>query len=252
MDYHEHSKISEYLYRFLPEDPKKTNAMLSRINALAGKSKDYGCYPGYPLSALDWSELDTSIGALLQKRRSLRDFCSYSISANEVATLLVRALGVNGELPLDNGETRPLRAHPSGGGLFPLECYVFLLNVDGLPIGFHHFDPYGPQLRCLDEGDFRLQLHDTFMQEKMLNSASMVVAISAVFMRSSFKYAERSYRFVHLEAGHMMQNLILMGQALQLSVVPLGGFLDRKLEELMCIDGVEESVIYTAAIGKPK
>jgi len=250
MDYHEHSKISQYLFDYRPEDPKKTDVMINRINALAGKSKDYSCYEGHPLHARDWSTLDADIGPLLEQRRTRRDINSYTIPNEDVATLLVRALGVNGELPLNNGETRPLRAHPSGGGLFPLETYAFILDADDLPSGLHHFDPYGPQFRLLDGGDFRDELSAIFMNDPMLDNASMVIVLSGVFMRSRFKYAERGYRFVLLEAGHMMQNLILVGQALDLSVVPLGGYIDRRLESLMNIDGVEESVVYTAVVGK--
>ncbi len=252
MDYHEHSKASEYLFNYRAEDPKKTEAMLNRINALAGASKVYDCYPGYPLFPRAWETLQAGLGELLQHRRTNRTFTATALPSEDVATLLVRALGVNGELPLKDGTSRPLRAHPSGGGLFPLETYAFLLDVEALPQGLHHFNPYGPVLNCLKPGDFRHELQAAFMNDPMVDKASMIVVFSAVFMRSRFKYAERSYRFVHLEAGHMMQNLILLGQLLNLSVVPVGGFLDRRLERLMDLDGVEESTIYAAVVGHPE
>jgi hypothetical protein len=40
-----------------------------------------------------------------------------------------------------------------------------------------------------------------------------------------------------------------MGQALNLTVVPMGGFLDRMAESFLEVDGVEESVIYTLIVG---
>jgi SagB-type dehydrogenase family enzyme len=250
MDYHEHSKISEYLFRFNPEDPKKTIPMMRLINAVAGRSKDYAYCPGYPLAVADWDELKLPLGAVLSARRTRRDFVSQSLPGRELGTLLVRAIGVNGELRTESGDTRPLRVHPSGGALFPLETYVVLLDVADFLGGLYHFDPYGPQLRLLAAGDHRGELAGAFIGEPMISAASAVVIITAVFVRSAFKYAERSYRFILLEAGHAMQNLVLVGQAIGLSVVPMGGFFDRRLEHLVDADGVEESVIYAAIIGK--
>ena len=53
-----------------------------------------------------------------------------------------------------------------------------------------------------------------------------------------------------LEAGHLAQNFVLAGESLGLSVVPLGGFLDRRVEDILGVDGVEESVVYTLLVGK--
>jgi nitroreductase len=52
-----------------------------------------------------------------------------------------------------------------------------------------------------------------------------------------------------LEAGHVVQNVLLAATALELAAVPLGGFYDRRLDELIGVNGVDESSLYLVCIG---
>ena len=67
--------------------------------------------------------------------------------------------------------------------------------------------------------------------------------------RSRFKYGERGYRFALLEAGHAAQNMLLAATALALAALPLGGFYDRRLDELVGADGLDEATLYAIALG---
>ena len=251
-DYHEHSKINSFPLRFGLEDPKRSAPMMKLINAVGGKSKDYAYCPHYALPATDWAAVRTPLGELLERRRSRRQFVpSHPIPISALATLLNCGAGLSGQLPIGDNMTRPARTHPSGGALYPLEIYPIALNVLDLPPGIFHFDVYGPSLSALSAGDHRPAVKRAFMDDPMALHAAAILVVTAIFIRSRFKYGERSYRFILLEAGHLMQNLVLVGQALGLSVVPMGGFLDRELEGLIDVDGVEESVVYAAMVGTP-
>ena len=70
-----------------------------------------------------------------------------------------------------------------------------------------------------------------------------------MFWRSRFKYGLRGYRFALLEAGHVMQNALLAATAMRVPALPLGGFYDCRLDELVGADGLEESTVYAALIG---
>ena len=93
------------------------------------------------------------------------------------------------------------------------------------------------------------ELAGAFVQPDVIASAAAVILVTAVFERTTFKYAERGYRFALIEAGHVAQNIDLIATALRLPTVNLGGFFDRELEALLDIDGVEHSVVYAVAIG---
>ena len=71
-----------------------------------------------------------------------------------------------------------------------------------------------------------------------------------MFWRTRFKYGLRGYRFALIEAGHVAQNLLLTATALRLGSVPLGGLFDRRIDELLDLDGVNESVLYAVSVGR--
>ena len=70
-----------------------------------------------------------------------------------------------------------------------------------------------------------------------------------MFWRSRFKYGLRGYRFALLEAGHLVQNLVLAAGALEVGALPLGGFYDRRVDELVGADGLDEATVYAVLLG---
>ena len=68
----------------------------------------------------------------------------------------------------------------------------------------------------------------------------------------AWRYSERSYRLVHLDAGHVCQNLYLAAEQLGCGVCAIGAFEDELMAEALGIDGVDEFVIYCATVGKKR
>lgn len=68
--------------------------------------------------------------------------------------------------------------------------------------------------------------------------------------RVSAKYGGRGYRFLLLEAGHLMQNLCLMATSLGWSIMPLGGVLEGDVARALRLpdSGV---VLYAGVCGRP-
>jgi SagB-type dehydrogenase family enzyme len=85
---------------------------------------------------------------------------------------------------------------------------------------------------------------------ELAERCAIALVVSAMFWRSRFKYGQRGYRFTLLEAGHVVQNVLLAAEALELAAVPVGGFFDRKVAELLDIDGVNEAPLYVVPIGR--
>jgi len=71
-------------------------------------------------------------------------------------------------------------------------------------------------------------------------------------MKTKLKYGERGYRFLLFEAGHIMQNLLLVASALGVSALPIGGFVDAELDSALGIDGLDEVSLYLAAVEPPE
>ena len=85
----------------------------------------------------------------------------------------------------------------------------------------------------------------------MAYSANVVFIWTAVFQRSKWKYDQRAYRYVYLDAGHIAQNLALAAVSLGLGTCQIGALYDEEVNTLISVDGEEESVVYMSAVGQP-
>jgi SagB-type dehydrogenase family enzyme len=181
-------------------------------------------------------------------RESARGFAPGQVTLAELGAVLRRAYGVT----RDNAGTtypRPFRAAPSGGALYPLELYVWARAVDGAEPGLYHYDPEAHELDVLGDPQGG-ELAAAFVQRPLVESAAAVVLVSAVFFRSVFKYGERGYRFVLIEAGHVTQNAVLAAHGRDLAAVPVGGYFDREVDRALDLDGLHESVVYGLLLGR--
>ena len=141
---------------------------------------------------------------------------------------------------------------PSGGALYPLELYVAALRVDGLEPGLYHFDPLRNGLETIRIGIDGAEVAALSTYPEIVAGCAALLLVAAVFGRSRFKYGQRAYRFALIETGHVGQNVLLAATALGLAAVPLGGYYDRRADEFLGLDGVNESTLYTVAVGCPR
>jgi SagB-type dehydrogenase family enzyme len=207
-------------------------------------AKLYACAERIPLPATG-NGLSMTLTEAIRRRRSWRRFGGDALSMSELATLLEHANGItdraNGSL------TR--RAMPSGGGLCPTELYVLPLDIPDLGYGAFHYDVVDHSLeRFVTEPAEPILARACYLGPALM-TASVALAISACFERQRVKYGERTYRFALLEAGHLAQNLLLVGTAMGLGTLPVGGFLDDDVNGYLRLDGRREAVLYVILIG---
>jgi SagB-type dehydrogenase family enzyme len=84
----------------------------------------------------------------------------------------------------------------------------------------------------------------------MLEDAGCVFVWTALVDRSKWKYRERAYRYIYMDAGHLGQGLYLAATALNLGCCTVGAFFDEEMDRLMGIDGREEITVYLGAVGR--
>lgn len=206
-------------------------------------------YPGAPRVALPGRDfaLTAPLGAVLEARRSVRAFAPRPLELALVGRLLHASYGLRRPAALV-GEQAPERSSPSAGGLYPLELYLATRAVTDLADGIYHYDPraHALELRCA--GSAHEQLAAMTIGQEQLGQANLVVVVSALFERTLWKYGQRGYRYVWLDAGHLGQNLYLTATALGLGVVAVGGFYDDEVGRLLALPP-DEAAIYLFAIG---
>jgi SagB-type dehydrogenase family enzyme len=245
--FHENSKISmsgrHPVYGSHPSDAMVV-AMMRRLRTV----KPYADRPKVPLPPLDRPADGRPFAELAHRRASARGFASGPIGLDA----LIRALDAAFLVTRDNADNdfpRPFRSVPSGGALYPLEVYLHAARVEGLTAGLYHLDPEDRSLDVLRVGDESARIAPCMVQRDLFGAAAATMFLSAVFFRSVFKYGDRGYRFVLLEAGHAAQNLLLSAEDTEIGAVPIGGFLDRSLDRYLGLDGINESVVYAIHLG---
>lgn len=250
--YHEASKIDE---ETSPSYRRHLGRIMNTEFFLRLITRAYKTYPTREAARLpgaaefEDTPLSKSLRKVVLKRRSVREFSGKPISLNNLANIIFNAYGITTEVTLKFGIGQKMRAVPSGGALYPLELYVASLNVNGLPPGIYHYNVEAHSLELVREGQFKAELGHAIFYEEMFKSVSALFIITGMLKRSSMKYGERAYRFMMLEAGHVGQNITLTAVALGLGSVMLGGFYDNDVDEIIGVDGVSETTLYTAAVG---
>jgi SagB-type dehydrogenase family enzyme len=174
----------------------------------------------------------------LQGRRSTRAYSDIEVDLNAISQLLWAAQGIT--------DPHGYRTAPSAGALYPLELYLVTQE------GVFHYLPQEHAIEVTKAGDFRGPLHDAALRQDAVLKAPLVIVITAVYERTQVKYGpERSPRYVHLEAGHAAQNVLLQAVALGLGAVPIGAFYDTEVQNVMSLPE-DHQPLYLIPIGHPE
>jgi SagB-type dehydrogenase family enzyme len=220
---------------------------------MGGKSLSYPpapLYKEYP-DATRRLNLDPQAGrrpadlfACLAERRSQRDYSDRPLTQAELAALLWATQGITGSIAGYH-----FRTSPSAGALYPVETYLAVHRVAGVPSGIWHFQVVDFALELLAAGDFRQPLTQAGLTQSFLGEAGAVFIWTGVLNRARWKYRERAVRYLFLDAGHICQNLMLAATALGLGVCPVGAFFDDEVESLIGVDKQQEVALYLASVG---
>ncbi|MBN2586376.1 MAG: SagB/ThcOx family dehydrogenase [Candidatus Fermentibacteraceae bacterium] len=161
----------------------------------------------------------------IERRRSVRSYSGDPVSLPQLARLLHCAQGL----------TSPwgFRAAPSAGATYPMTLYVVAEEVDELEPGIYVFNPDGMSLEPLKEGDFLQELSEAALGQPCISGAALAVVMVADFSVTTDVYGERGFMYVHMEAGHISQNIYLQATAMDLGTVAVGAFMDDDVAGLL-------------------
>lgn len=180
-------------------------------------------------------ESSVSVEAAIAKRRSVRSFAPTPLTLEEIGQLAWAAQGLT-------DPTRKLRAAPSAGALYPLEVYFVC------PDGLFHYLPDGHKLERKSDKDVRGALSEAALGQDSVAKAAADVVVAAVYERTAKKYGDRAERYVHIEVGHVGQNIHLQAVALGLGSVSIGAFVDEKVKEVLGLPE-DEAPLYIIPVG---
>ncbi|MFP4559320.1 MAG: SagB/ThcOx family dehydrogenase [Archaeoglobaceae archaeon] len=181
-----------------------------------------------------------SIEEAIEGRRSSRQYGDEPLSLKQISQLCWAAQGITEER--DN-----FRSAPSAGALYPIELFV-VSGYSDLEPGVYQYSSSGHRLDRIKQGDVREDLARAAVGQQEVKLAAIDIVITGIYRRTAQKYGSRAERYVHLEAGHVAQNIYLQCESLDLATVSIGAFSDSDVRDLLSVNE-EHTPLYIMPIG---
>ncbi len=145
------------------------------------------------------------------------------------------------------GQEFYFRSVASAGALYPFEMYMYCAGLPNVEQGLYYHDVAHQHLVRLRRG--RLRTEPVHLLTRTPDTApSLMIVLTSIFYRSSWKYRDRAYRYHLLDTGHFLENLV---QALNLFRVQHTihyDFNDTELNESLGIDPLKERSLVAVCI----
>jgi SagB-type dehydrogenase family enzyme len=189
-----------------------------------------------------------SLRSLVEGRLSHRRYAATPLTLAELSYLLWCTQGVKVVLPQ---ATR--RTVPSAGSRHAFETFILANRVDGLAPGLYRFMAVDHVLAVVDTGAGLAErvMAACLDQKHVTDSAAMFIWTADVY-RMAWRYGERGYRYLLLDAGHTCQNLYLAAESIRCGVCAIAAFDDDALNTVLGLDGEQQFALYAGTVGKKK
>ncbi len=198
-----------------------------------------------PAEKLEVKSMD--LRKAIETRRSLRKYDNISLKLDELSYLLWCTQGVQQVL------SRPstLRTVPSAGARHAFETFLLINNVEGIKPGLYRYIALSHKLmEITTESEIAQKVTNACHEQEFIKNSAVTFIWSAVVDRMKWRYGERGYRYLHLDAGHICQNLYLAAESIDSGVCAIGSYDDDAINSLLGLDGENQFVIYAATVGK--
>jgi epothilone synthetase B len=199
-------------------------------------------HPGLTSLQLDKPILDEERINMYAERASQHEFVTQLISFGEFSNFLSNLQQIEW-----NG--LPKYRYPSGGGLYPVQIYLWIKpdRIEGIPGGCYYYHPKEHQLILLStkaEIDTNLHVptnHGIFSQSAF--SIFLVGQLEAV----APLYGSLSRDFCLLEAGYIGQLLMMVAPDHQIGLCPIGAVNFEPIRELFALG--ESQILVHSLLG---
>lgn len=182
----------------------------------------------------------------INNRRSTRKYALHALTMHELSYLLWCTQGVQKVM----GTSASLRTVPSAGARHAFETFLLINNTEGLNQGLYRFLAFEHKILELETGDsIRDKIVAGCLGQGFAGTGGATFMWVADAKRMHWRYGERGYRYLHLDAGHICQNLYLAAEAIDCGVCAIAAFDDDAMNEALGLDGEEQFVVYIAALG---
>jgi SagB-type dehydrogenase family enzyme len=189
------------------------------------------------------AEIDISYA--IESRESIRNYMEKPLDIAELSYLLWCTQGIKWIF-----EDSIFKTVPSAGASHPMVTYLAIKNIKNLKPGLYQYIAMEHSLGLVMEDKFISDLlFHASLSQKFVQDAAVCFIWAADSYKMTWRYGERGFRDIFIEAGHICQNLYLAAQVINCGVCAVGAFNDDEINNLLNLSG-ERFVVYMAAIGK--
>jgi SagB-type dehydrogenase family enzyme len=184
---------------------------------------------------------------VINGRRSLRQYSDTPLSQEELSFLLWCTQGVRRA----KAGVASYRSVPSAGARHAFETFLLINRVDGITPGLYRYAAFEHKLAEVDlEPDIVDKIVAGCLGQGFVGNSAVTFIWVADVERMKWRYDLRGYRYLHLDAGHVCQNLYLAAEAIDAGACAIAAFDDDEINQVLGLDGIKQFVIYVAAAGK--
>ena len=240
---HEFMRLTKFAH--LGVYPQKQGVLMPSLELPLEKGSEISDLPSYKSIDLD----EVNLLELIEKRASLRKYLDKALTLEELSFLLWGTQGVK----TISEKSLTKRTVPSAGSRHPFETYLLINDVTGLSPGLYRYLAVSHKLVKLPgRENINQSLTDACLKQQHVKTSAVTFIWVAVPIRTIWRYSQRGYRYIHLDAGHVCQNLYLLAEAIDCGVCAIAAFDDDLANQAIGLDGKDHFVIYLASLGKRK
>lgn len=174
-------------------------------NRIKGHALDFNHYPAPAKSYVFLKTIDIQHQRVPPKRDVRAVFSHqgkpdrFPLDIETLASVMFLAYGVKGAVR-GRGITFYSRMVPSAGGLYPCHLYLLIHQVDGIETGLYYCDLIHQKLGMIQK---------VVQHQSSLKKPGASFIITSEFYNSTWKYGQRAFRYMLLDAGHLIENVSL-------------------------------------------
>lgn len=183
----------------------------------------------------------------IENRRSITTYASTPLSTEELSFLLWCTQGVQ----QTTGTYWTMRTVPSAGARHAFETFLLVNGVEGLSPGLYRYLALTHRLQQVDtDPTVSRRITSACFDLQFIPRSGAVFIWTAVPYRMTWRYGERGWRDLLLDAGHVCQNLYLAAEVVGCGTCAIAAFDDDLMNQVLGINGSDQFAIYLATVGK--
>jgi SagB-type dehydrogenase family enzyme len=202
---------------------------------------------GRTLELPSHDSIQSDLKKIIGQRRSVRKYQDAPINQPELSYLLWCTQGVK-EVTANNYATR--RTVPSAGARHAFETLLLINQVEGFASGLYRYLALDHKLEEYNlKEDIAYEITRASLDQDMVNNCAVTFIWVADIGRMTWRYGQRGYRYIFLDAGHVCQNLYLAAEAIGCGVCAIGAYDDDAINQILDLDGETKFTVYMASLG---